>query len=112
MAKMKVYRGWRDEQGAPHVTVNGRALRHIQYHANEFDWGRGSDGAADLALSMLANYFHERPNSQSKRFLAGEYMSWRLHQDFTTDVIATLSTIERWIVTSEQIALWLERKQP
>jgi hypothetical protein len=105
---MKVYAGWHDEQGTPHVTVNGRPLRHIQYHTNEFDWGRGSDGAADLALSMLANYFGERPHPQSKRFLSGEYTSWRLHQAFTTDVIATLSRIERWLVTSEQIALWLE----
>jgi hypothetical protein len=111
MSKMKVYSGWRDEQGKLHVTVNGRPLRHIKYHTNEFDWGHGNDGAADLALSILANYFGERPNPQSKRFLSGEYISWRLHQDFKAEAIATLSRIERWIVTSEQIALWLDRRK-
>jgi hypothetical protein len=91
MPRMKIYRGRRDERDQPHVTVNGRPLRHIQYHTNAFDWGQSNDGAADLALSMLANYFGERPNPESKRFLSGEYVSWRLHQDFMADVTACMS---------------------
>jgi hypothetical protein len=45
---------------------------------------------------------------QSKRFLYGEYVSWQLHQRFKDDVIAKLARTERWAITGEQIARWLE----
>ncbi len=113
MPTMKVYAGWRDPARVAYVTVNRRPLRHVRYYSLDgFDWGNNSNGATDLALSMLANYFGER-------HVNGEYLQkmqptkpvpkcWQYHQAFTTEVIATLSQVERWVVTSEQIALWLE----
>jgi hypothetical protein len=85
-------------------------LRHIPYHASAFDWGNSSDGAADLALSILANYLGERPRLDSKRFLYGEYLSWQLHQRYKNDVIAKLPQTERWSITGEQVANWLKRQ--
>ncbi len=117
MPKVKVYEGWRDPEGAVRVTVNRRQLRHVRYHSPEgFDWGSESNGAMDLALSILANYFGER-------HVNGEYLQrlkpgkpvpkcWQYHQAFMKEATAKFSTTERWLVTSEQIALWLERKQP
>src|SRR5947209_11832491 len=104
----KVYRGKRKAAGEPYVTVTSRPLRHVPYHANHFDWGNGSDGAADLALAILANYLGERPNPQSKRFLSGEYLSWQLHQRYKDEVISKLSQTERWSLTGEQVQNWLE----
>lgn len=108
----KVYRGWRDKEGTPHVTVNRRPLRHIAYHSNGFDWGEPSDRAADLALSLLANHLGERLNPRSRRFLSGEYTSWRLHQDFAAEIVTAFSRTEQWQLTSDQITTWLERRQP
>jgi hypothetical protein len=113
MATMKVYAGWRDPDGTVHVTVHRRPLRHVRYYNPDgFDWGNDSSGAADLALSMLANHFGERHvnGAYLQHMRPGKPVPkcWQYHQAFTTDVIATLSSIERWLVTSEQIALWLE----
>ncbi len=117
MPTMKVYAGWRDPEDTVHVTVNHRPLRHIRFHSPEgFDWGSESSGAADLALSILANYFGERHvNSEYlQRLQPGKPVPkcWQYHQAFMREATAKFSTTERWLVTGEQIALWLERRQP
>ena len=115
--KPKVYRGYLTLDGRHHVTVNGKPLRHVDYHGEEMAWGYMGSGAADTALSILANYFREG-------FVTGEYLHrlglvdnspkcWHYHQDFKREFVAGWSRGEedRWELTSDQIAAWLE-KQP
>jgi hypothetical protein len=97
-----------------HVTVNRRALRVVEYHADSFEWGYPGSGPATLALSILANYFNER-------WVNGEYLRrmkfaqaapkcWHYHQEFKRDLITGLGrgNDDSWEITSDQIAKWLE----
>ena len=111
----KIYKGWRDGQRNVNVTVNGRPLRHVQYHSESLDYGYGGSGPADTALSILANYFGERPRRTSKRLFNGEYRCWHYHQDFKRDFVAgwgaEAGDDDSWQISGDEIAAWLE-KQP
>src|SRR6266446_5224705 len=112
LSAKKVYRGWMDANRTRHITVNGRPLRHVDYHSEEMAWGYGGSGAADTALSILANYFNERPRRTSKRLFNGEYKCWHYHQDFKRDFVAgwgaKAGDDDSWQISADEIAAWLE----
>jgi len=98
------------------VTVNGRPLRHVVRHSpTGMEWGYGGSGPADLALSILTDYFgrcRSRPIRGSLRGigeiarLVDNAIVDKLYQQFKWDVIAGLPR-EGWRLTGEQIASWL-----
>jgi len=111
---MKVYKvERRAEKGGPVgviATVNGQPLIHIVHHSpTGFEFGYGGSGPADLALSILANYFGEEPSE--KALYHGRCKCWKPHQDFKWRFIApqqgnsfeiTEDTISSWIVETKQ----------
>jgi len=104
----KTYRGWRDEDGNPHVTVDTRSLRCVGYHSEEFAWGYTGSGPAELALAILANHFGERPRRDSSRLFRGDYRCWAYHQAFKDRVVTAFG--DRWELTGNQIDAWLEQQ--
>ncbi len=108
----KTYRGFRpadNEIGDCRVVVieNGKArpLRHVVLHSpSGLEFGYGGSGPADLALSILADYFGERPTS--KQLSSGACQCWRHHQDFKWAFIA-VAPRESFTITSDQIKDWL-----
>ena len=109
---MKIYQGQRpadDDIGDCRVVVieggSVRPLHHTKYHSDAFEWSYAGSGPADTALSILADFFGERP---TRRQLArGQSRSWQLHQHFKRDFIA-LAPHDGFTVTSEQIEAWLK----
>lgn len=102
----KIYEGSRDPDGKLKVTVNGKPLRHVIYHSPDgYECGYEGSGPADLALSILANAFGERPTQQQLR--RGDCRCWKLHQFFKRDKIATLPQDKAWKITGQEIAAWL-----
>ncbi len=110
MSAKKVYRGWKDANGTRHITVNRRPLRHIDYHSEVMSWGYGGSGTADTALSILANYFGERPKRTSKRLFNGDYRCWHYHQAFKAHFVAGWGTgdDDSWQISGDEIEAWLE----
>jgi hypothetical protein len=106
----KVYKGWIDANKTRHITVNRKPLRHVEYHSEEMSWGYVGSGPADTALSILANYFSERPRRTSKRLFNGDYKCWHYHQAFKRDFVAGWGTgdDDSWQISSDEIATWLE----
>lgn len=111
----KLYRGWRDANGVAHVTVNREPLRHVAFHSSEgFDWGSTGVQAADLALSILADYFSEHwVTGKVLRELRPEGKMpncWMYHQAFKQDVVARLirETGATWKITSFMIMIFLD----
>ncbi len=103
-----IYKGWRDTKGN-HVHANSRPLRHVAYHSpSGLNWGYGGSGPADLALSILAHYFNERPQPQSKRFLYGEYQCWQYHQRFKWDFVSAWK--DNWTISTDEITTWLKKQ--
>jgi|SRR5581483_1401755 len=127
----KIYRGWRtgnfdphipgeeaplvwwsDGQGGEtHVTVNDYPL--YPYYTEElafnphFDWGRISIRSRQLVVSLLANYFGETgPRGWDDK---GDYQSKKYSFRFHWEVVAFLP-YEKWELSSDQIARWLERE--
>lgn len=104
----KTYRIWRegaaDEIGGVRATVNGAPLHHVQYHSEGFEFGYGGSGPADLALSILADYFGEKPTRD--QLYRGDCKCWRLHQPFKWTFIAGPDRNELTI-TDAEIAAWL-----
>ncbi len=109
----KIYRGQRpadDEIGDCRVVVieagRARPLPHVKRHSPDgFEWGYGGSGPADLALSLLADYFGERP----RKFDGNAYEQHRclaLYQSFKAHFIAAAPR-EGFAITSDQIAEWL-----
>ena len=107
----KVYRGRQapdSQAGDFHVVVieGGRArpLAHIVRHSPDgFGCGYSGSGAADLALSILADYFREQP---VRPFSPSRYRACQYYQAFKRAFIATAD--ERSLrVTSDQIKAWL-----
>jgi hypothetical protein len=108
----KIYQGQRplDEQiGDCRVFViqgeTVRSLDQVGYHADGFEWGYGGSGPADTALSILADYFGERPDLNELH--AGDSQSWQYHQQFKRDFIAGADQAG-FTITSEQITRWLQ----
>ena len=106
---MKTYRVYRERDGQPEwgrvkATVDGRPLLHVVYHSPDgFECGYGGSGPADLALSILADHFGERPEKKK----VGACRCWQLHQAFKREFVAPADR-EGFTVTSEQIEAWLQ----
>jgi len=101
MPELKVYRGFRKPDGEAMVSVNGVPLTHIVLHSpGGFEWGYGGSGPADTALSILSDYFDERPTKDD--LYHGLFRASRLYQDFKWGWIATADHND-WEITSSQI---------
>lgn len=97
--RRRLYKGVRTN-GSVVVTVNGDPLKHIVYHSpSGFEWGYAGSGPADLALSILADYFNEARLDWDGR-------AWQLHQDFKDDFIATIED-DQFLIDTYQIDNWI-----
>ena len=112
---MKTYELRRDGDG-PKVTVEQfgrrRPLRHVVFHSpTGFEWGYGGSGPADLALSILTDFFGEHPGK--RQLLSGRTRGWRLHQAFKWDIIGqvppaginlTQARISTWVLAQRELS--------
>lgn len=87
-------------------------LRHVVHHSpTGLRWGYGGSGPADLALSILADHFGERPD-RVQEYLRGKSrllsLAVRWHQQFKWDFIAVLPYHRDfpWTLTTAQIEQW------
>ncbi len=103
----KVYLGFRKPDGTAYVMVRDAQaqrgpvpLQHVIRHSpTGLEWGYGGSGPADLALSILADYFGEAADLPAAVF-AGytskgqdaieRTKAWKIYQDFKSAVIAGL----------------------
>jgi hypothetical protein len=73
--------------GSIRVTVNEMPLPHVILHSpTGFEWGYGGSGPADLSLSILANFFNERPTEEQLYY--GHCRCLKQHQSFKWALIA------------------------
>jgi hypothetical protein len=114
-SEMKIYQGQRplDEQigDCKVFVIEGEEIHPLHcvgFHADEFEWGYGGSGPADTALSILADYFSERPDLNELR--TGNSQSWQYHQQFKRDFIAGADQAG-FTITSEQITQWLQETE-
>jgi len=117
---MKVYFGRRSFGGDVRVAVREgdqtvRELRHVEAHSPDgFEWGYGGSGPADLALSILADYFEERVAAeelgQGNFEKIVKIRSWAYHQAFKWDFIADAKR-DGWEISEEAVDQWLERRK-
>lgn len=96
-----------------------RPLGHVVLHSpTGLEWGYGGQGPADLALSILADYFGETariPAPQRKNGLLipnvdaiERTRAWQWHRLFLWEVIVSLPRQE-FALGSNEIASWLRR---
>ncbi len=92
------------------ATVDGQPLRHIVHHSpTGFEFGYGGSGPADLALSILADYFGEKPSE--KAIYHGRCKCWKPHQDFKWRFVSPQQG-NSFEITEDEITAWLvETKQ-
>lgn len=91
------------------ITASGeRPLKHIVVHSpTGLEWGYGGSGPADLALSILVDYFGERPHLKGQYYELGRNSrAWALHQNFKWHWIARLPHAGGTI-TSDDIRAWV-----
>ncbi len=101
----KVYRGSRTADGTAVVSVNSEPLTHIVRHSpTGLEWGYGGSGPADTALSILCDFFGERPSKLDLDY--GIFLAARLYQFFKCDFLATADRLD-FEITSAQIADFL-----
>lgn len=83
-----------------YVVINdseSKLLRHIVRHSPDgFQWGYGGSGAADLALSILTDYFNGDVLKAEKYYMK-----------FKRECIALLPTNISWIIDVDAITLWI-----
>jgi len=127
---VKTYRGYTDTDetvGGPNgpalVYAEGRApypLRHLIVHSpSGMAWGYGGSGAADLALTVLADHLGEAeaiPAHERYDHVIAERIqdtrAWALHQDFKRHFIAPLDQGAGWTITGVEVAAWLAPRLP
>lgn len=86
---MIVYRGVRNPDGLRVVTVEGggqppRLLAprtDVRNHGRDFDWGCGSDGAAQLALALACDALKDNRRAA----LVHQALKWELVKGFDRD---------------------------
>ena len=61
-------------------------INPIGWHSNEFEFGYGGSGPAELALAILADWFGERISIAN---MHESSIAWDLHQEFKWRFIAT-----------------------
>jgi hypothetical protein len=87
------------------------ALQNVGYHSPDgFEMGYAGSGPADLALTILLDYFGSETKScrdfiDPSRLDAAANKAWRYHQDFKRSFIAPHD--DRTTIASSQIDLWL-----
>jgi hypothetical protein len=95
------------------VHVNGEPLAHVVYHspARGFNWGYSGSGPADLALSILADYFGEKQSPRQARVfdVSTVPQAWKNHQAFKWSFVIHWN--DEWMIDSDVIASWLVRQQ-
>lgn len=96
--------------------VRNRQLRHIPFHSPDgFQWSYGGSGPADLALSILVDYFSERAPREGYRARAecNQWMvksrAWQLHQDFKWHFVSKFG--DEWELADTQIEAWLKQQE-
>lgn len=104
---MKTYVGTRTTEGTNvQVVIPDQEpvdLIHAVFHSpTGLEWGYGGSGPADLALSILCDYFDE-PRVKEK--FEGT-MSWRLHQPFKRTFVGSFDR-EKWELTEVEIDRWI-----
>ena len=118
----KAYRGYRagdDQLGECRIVVvssdQGRGnlisspLHHVVKHSpSGFEWGYAGSGPADTSLSILADYFGERPTKDDVYYGRGKAVHPSLYQQFKRDFIAPAAK-EGFTITSDQIKDWLAK---
>jgi hypothetical protein len=91
--------------------ITREPLTHVIVHSPDgFETGYGGSGPADLALSILADHFHERQTViEATRFEnACCPRAWKLHQDFKWHFIAKGAAWGGFRITSREIEDWLD----
>lgn len=107
---MKTYSGYINENQDTVVLVDGKPLFHVVLHSpTGFNWGYHGSGPADLALSILADYFDERPTRTELEW--GDCNCWRYHQDFKRKFIATIDPDEHWKIPGTMIDSWIAMQE-
>jgi len=111
---MRLYIATRTEEDGPQVSVQdvekatSYPLKHILRHSpNGFEWHYGGSGPADLALSILADYFGEQDIDPAS-FLY-KTRSERLYQAFKWRFIAPAPRGD-WILAEGDITAWLKHE--
>lgn len=117
---MKMYWGWgeRDDTSGPKwVTVDGQPLPYVHFDRSgyviadpvgHFSWGYTGRGPANLALSILADYFGETPLSGEARREVRQ--AWKYHYNFKMDFVAWFEK-KSWEISSWAIDAWLREQQ-
>ncbi len=120
---MKIYRGYSDQgdaTGPTSVLVYEEGhetyrLRHMIVHSpSGLSWGYQGSGAADLALSVLADYLGEAAaipaHERYDHAIAAEIQetgAWLLHQKFKRDVVASLPQDGNVTINGADVEAWL-----
>ena len=83
-------------------------LRHVIVHSpTGFEYGYGGSGPADLALSILADYFGEQPSEYDRN--TGNGHCFKFHQPFKWKFIAS-QTAQGFSIRREDIEEWLREE--
>lgn len=86
---------------------SSRRLPHVVLHSPDgYEWGYAGSGPADLALSILADYFGEPAQTVKE---GRNSKAYRLHQSFKDKFLTNADKLNLKI-TSEQIVDWLESR--
>lgn len=102
---MKLYEVVRTTDGDVMAFVDGRPLQSVALHNPDgYSFGRGP-GADELALSILADHFGERPTLDD--LYEGNCRCLFYFQEFKWAVVTPASAAHRFSITSDEIAAWL-----
>jgi hypothetical protein len=104
----KTYIGRRHPEGCAVIVQPLNAdpypLVHIVLHSpTGIEWAYGGSGPADLALSILADHFGERPTDRQAMF---NTQAWKHHQAFKWAVVAP-APHKGFVLLTSDITLWL-----
>ncbi len=98
------------ETGGVHV----HPLPHVELHSpTGMEWGYPGSGPADLALSILADFFGEEPaavRAAGRTWHAEPSLAWLLHQTFKAEVVGHL-TGSAWRLTGWDVQQWLDHSE-
>jgi hypothetical protein len=98
--------------GGQGVRAEGK-LHHVVWHSPPgMNWGYAGSGPADLALSILVDFFSER-GDDVQRVMGGETFPFSdqvrsvgLYQAFKRDFVATWG--DTWEITEPEIQEWVD----
>lgn len=86
-----------------------KPLKHIRKHALTFlDFGHAGSGPADLALSILCDWFGEDPRPIDLN--RGKFKAQALYQDFKWQFITPIKG-EKFIIMGAEIADFIHRSR-